>query len=151
SFGDISRELPSSPALSHTQKSARHFMEATWVPLHRIGQEARTIKLSLPFSAPQGHFCNFPGSRGTSAILSFMGIFLQFYPSRGYFCNFILHGDISAILSFMGTFIQFSEKQGNFISPGALCIFTEAWARVRGICAISHACTNLLLPRGAFV
>ncbi|MQL83581.1 hypothetical protein Taro_016077, partial [Colocasia esculenta] len=156
SFGDISRELSSSPASSHTQESARHFKEATWFPLHRIGQEARTVRLSLPFSAPQGRICNFSGSGGTSVILSFMRIFLQFYPSWGHFCNFIR------------LFLPFSQKQGhsckfltdrsicvllmytytNFISPGALCNFTEAWTHVRGICAISHACTNLPLPRG---
>ncbi|MQL99823.1 hypothetical protein Taro_032551 [Colocasia esculenta] len=110
SFGDISRELPSSPASSHTQESTRHFIEATWVPLHRVGQEARTIRLSLSFSMPQGRIRNFPGSRGASAILSFMGIFMQFYPLWGYLCNFILRGEISAILSFTGIFLQFSQK-----------------------------------------
>ncbi|MQL97479.1 hypothetical protein Taro_030173 [Colocasia esculenta] len=89
SFGDIFRELPSSPTSSHAQESARHFIEATWVPLHRIGQEARTVRLSLPFSAPQGCICNFPGSRGTSAILSFMGIFLQFSQKQGYSYKFL--------------------------------------------------------------
>ncbi|MQL77402.1 hypothetical protein Taro_009804, partial [Colocasia esculenta] len=63
SFEDISRELPSSPASSHTQESARHFIEATWVPLHRMGQEARTVRLSLPFSAPRGRICNFSGQQ----------------------------------------------------------------------------------------
>ncbi|MQM22580.1 hypothetical protein Taro_055634 [Colocasia esculenta] len=82
-------ELPSSPASSYTQESARHFIEATWVPLHRVGQEARTVGLSLSFSAPRGRIRDFSGSKGTSAILSFTGMFLQFYPSRGHFCNFL--------------------------------------------------------------
>ncbi|MQM01198.1 hypothetical protein Taro_033951 [Colocasia esculenta] len=156
SFGDISRELPSSPASSHTQESARHFIEATWVPLHRIGQEARTVRLSLPFSAPQGRICNFSGNKGTSAILSFMGIFLQFYPSRGYFCNFILHGDIRAIFSESGEymctfdvhihklyilrgFVQFHRSLGP--CTGHMCNFTrmhKSSPPQGGLCVILH-------------
>ncbi|MQL98959.1 hypothetical protein Taro_031676 [Colocasia esculenta] len=66
SFGDISRELSSSLASSHTQESARHFIEVTWVLLHRVGQEARTVRLSLPFSAPQGCIRSFSGSRDSN-------------------------------------------------------------------------------------
>ncbi|MQM18449.1 hypothetical protein Taro_051440 [Colocasia esculenta] len=153
SFGDISRELPTSPASSHTQESAHHFIEATWVSLHRAGQEARSVRLSLPSSAPQERIHDFSGN-------------------RGYFYNFILHGDISVILFFMRTFLQFSQKQGhsykfldnrgicvlltytytNFITPGALCNFTGAWARARGghMCNFTHM-HKFSPPQGAFV
>ncbi|MQL95905.1 hypothetical protein Taro_028578 [Colocasia esculenta] len=94
-----------SPASSHTQESARHFIEVKWVPLHRVGHEARTVGLSLPFSAPQGRiryfpgnmgvFLQFPGSPGISATFrSSRGIpanfrtFLHFYHSRRHSYNF---------------------------------------------------------------
>ncbi|MQM04812.1 hypothetical protein Taro_037620 [Colocasia esculenta] len=46
--GSVSRNAIS----LHKSESARRFREVTWVPLHRVGQEARTVRLSLPFPAP---------------------------------------------------------------------------------------------------
>ncbi|MQL78387.1 hypothetical protein Taro_010822 [Colocasia esculenta] len=82
-----------SPASSHTQESACHFIEVTWVPLHRVGQEARTVGLSSPFFAPQGRIRYFSSNRGIPVIFrdSRMWVFLQI---SGHFCTFILHRDI---------------------------------------------------------
>ncbi|MQM18369.1 hypothetical protein Taro_051358, partial [Colocasia esculenta] len=52
-FVDIFQEFQMWSALSHTQESARRFIEVAWVPLNRVGQKARTVGLSLPFSPPQ--------------------------------------------------------------------------------------------------
>ncbi|MQM14554.1 hypothetical protein Taro_047486 [Colocasia esculenta] len=139
SFGDIPRELPSSPASSHAQDSARHFIEATWVPLHRIGQEARTVRLSLPFSAPQGRICNFPGSKGTSAILSFIGIFLQFSQTQGYSCKFLANMSICVLLTYTNT---------NLIPPGGLCAISQKLGPVYGAHVQFHTRTPIFSSPG---
>ncbi|MQL85898.1 hypothetical protein Taro_018427 [Colocasia esculenta] len=75
-------------ALSHTQESARHFIEVTWVPLHRIGQKARTVELPLPFSLPQGRIRNFSGQQDVFVFSMTAGVFLQFSRTAGYSYNF---------------------------------------------------------------
>ncbi|MQL99240.1 hypothetical protein Taro_031965 [Colocasia esculenta] len=64
--------------LSHTQESVRRFIEVAWVPLHWVRRKARTVRLSLPFSPPQG----------ISAFFQTAGVFLQFFGQQGYSSNF---------------------------------------------------------------
>ncbi|MQL82486.1 hypothetical protein Taro_014958, partial [Colocasia esculenta] len=83
--------------LSHTQESTRRFIEAAWVPLHRVGQKAQLSGYLSHFLAagtyPQffwtaGRLCNLPGRQGISAI----------FQASGYFCNFLGQQGICVLL-----------------------------------------------------